>query len=329
MGIPSTTGTMNSRTYIFTMHCLVVLCLATILWQTGRVSAAPQKIVEEDGSNYDEDDCRKAAKKHSTSCAVIFENEECDDGLLKLGWDYGISTGYTKFGLLDRKREDSESVIVSPGCVFFGYDEDHSDKSERGKGIMVSAVGKNDWVYKEFESETFDLRDDIEAVECFCGTNATLATQVKPIPLGKRDKVAGFFGVGTAKRHCNTHVHAFNRLPTNERPCAILFESDDCETNDKPGPLKLWYKEILPSNKITNLAEWSFSGAKADSAESVLVRPGCTFVGFDENDGNKGNKGAMQITVKAPPGSIPTHQEFEKLFQSDLDEDIAPFKCTC
>ena len=56
---------------------------------------------------------------------------------------------------IDRKREDSESVIVAPGCVFFGYDEDHSDKSERGKGIMVSAVGKSDWVYKEFESESF------------------------------------------------------------------------------------------------------------------------------------------------------------------------------
>ena len=87
---------MNSHTYIITTHCLVVLCLTTILWQTGKVSAA--KIIEEDGSNYNEDDCRDAADKYSTSCAVIFENEECDDGLLKLGWDYGISTGYTKFG---------------------------------------------------------------------------------------------------------------------------------------------------------------------------------------------------------------------------------------
>ena len=162
------------------------------------------------------------------------------------------------------------------------------------------------------------MRDDIEAVECFCGRNATLATQVKPFKLGTKDKIAGFFGVTTTKRHCNLHVHAFNRLPVNERPCAVLFESDDCETNDKIGPLKKWYKEILPSNKIVNLDDWGLSvlagGAKADSAESVLVRPGCTFVGYDENNGK-----GLSITVKGPaatPGAIPTHEEFEKLFKS-------------
>merc|ERR1712076_318944 len=87
-------------------------------------------------------------------------------------------------------------------------------------------------------------------------------------------------------------IHAFNRIPTSKRPCAILFESEDCETSDGV-LLKDWYKEIMPNPRVVNLPELSL-GAKADSAEAVLVRPGCTFTGYDEDNGR-----GKEVTVTA------------------------------
>ena len=85
-------------------------------------------------------------------------------------------------------------------------------------------------------------------------------------------------------------------MPIQERPCAILFESDDCSTTDGLF-LKDWYLEIKPDNKIVNLPEIS-TGAKADSAESVLIRPGCTFSAYDEDDGK-----GKEVHVSAPSNS--------------------------
>ena len=140
------------------------------------------------------------------------------------------------------------------------------------------------------------MENDIEAIECYCGVNATKATEILPLQSSNfLEAIANWAGVGTAVNHCNTWIHAFNRLPIQERPCAILFEAEDCETSDGI-LLKDWYEEILPmpSNQTVNLPELS-TGAKADSAEAVLVRPGCTFTGYDEDDGK-----GLSVTVTAP-----------------------------
>ena len=113
------------------------------------------------------------------------------------------------------------------------------------------------------------------------------------------DAVAGGLNVGTATKHCNMWIHAFNRLPKSKRPCAILFEADDCQTSD--GLINNWYKEIMPTSRIVNLPEFSF-GAKADSAESVLVAPGCTFTGYDEDNGR-----GLSVTVSAPRSNRPKY----------------------
>ena len=110
------------------------------------------------------------------------------------------------------------------------------------------------------------------------------------------ESIANWAGAGTATNHCNLWIHAFNRLPVSERPCAIIFESEDCETSDGV-LLKDWYLEVLPSNKVVNLPEIS-TGAKADSAEAVLVRPGCSFTAYDEDDGK-----GKEVTVTAPKTS--------------------------
>jgi len=167
------------------------------------------------------------------------------------------------------------------------------------------------------------LEDDIESLDCYCGQDAQLATQVLPLKPNAFDSIASFVGVGTAVNRCNLWVHTFNRIPTSERPCAILFEGEDCETG-----LTNWHLEILPTNGIINLPELSLFHAKADSAEAVLVRPGCTFTGYDEDDG-KGKK----ITVSAPAGI--KFPKFEPLgskynpFGTGLKEDIDSYKCTC
>ena len=116
------------------------------------------KIVDESGASYDTECCRtkadeyikKANKSKTSYCAVLFENSDCDScRTLLSGWDEGIKAGKRTFGRLSRFREDSTSVIVAPGCIFVGYDE--SDEDDNNDRDIATAVGRNDWVYKEFK----------------------------------------------------------------------------------------------------------------------------------------------------------------------------------
>lgn len=299
----------------------------------GRSPRVP--VYKENGRRYNEDDCEKSAARHVGKCGVIFEKKECDDGLFKTGSEKAIEEGRWINLRGTGFHEDVESIIVAPGCVLFGYDE--NDKDERGTGISVSAVGKQNWVYRELSSHRFDLENDIEAIECYCdkpqtrsqpkSTKATQATEVQPLkPRNFLDEIAGWANVGTATKHCNMWIHAFNRLPTSTRPCAILFESEDCETSDGI-LLKDWYKEIMPTRRVVNLPELS-RGAKADSAEAVLVRPGCTFTGYDEDNGV-----GKKVAVTSPrnsktPKFYPLASKYNP-FKSGLKEDIDSYKCTC
>jgi len=157
-----------------------------------------------------------------------------------------------------------------------------------------------------------------------------LATQVLPLQSSTFESaVSGFlnvFDIPTATKYCNLWIHAFNRLPVQSRPCAILFESEDCETSDGL-LLKDWYLEILPKQGVVNLPELS-TGAKADSAEAVLVRPGCTFTGYAQDDGR-----GKEVTVSAPNNRRPTYyplgSRFNPFKEQGLKEDIDSYRCTC
>jgi hypothetical protein len=124
------------------------------------------------------------------------------------------------------------------------------------------------------------------------------------------EAIPNWLNAGTATNYCNLFIHAFNRLPIQERPCAILFESDDCSTSDGIF-LKDWYLEIQPNNTCVDLPEFAL-GAKADSAESVLIRPGCTFSAWDEDCVKKDIKGfptegsGKELHVTAPNSKRPT-----------------------
>merc|ERR1711997_1212205 len=247
-------------------------------------------------------------------------------GLFKTGNEKGIEEGRWVNLRGTGFHEDVESILVAPGCVLFGYDE--NSRNERGTGISVSAVGKRDWVYRELSSHRFVLENDIEAGECFCGAKARQATEIQPLePRNFLDSIAGWANVGTATKHCNMWIHAFNRIPTSKRPCAVLFESEDCETSDGL-LLKDWYLEILPKQGVVNLPELS-TGAKADSAEAVLVRPGCTFTGYSRDDGT-----GKEVTVRSPSSSrrptyYPLGSKFNPFKEQGLKEDIDSYRCTC
>ena len=126
-----------------------------VLFQYLAAVPSPRKVVTEEGKTYDESDCESAAKDaaNSGACGVIFEKSECSGGFFGTGDAKEITegnwTGLRGTGF----HEDVETILVKPGCVMFGYDED--DKKARGTGISVSAVGKTDWVVRELKSEDF------------------------------------------------------------------------------------------------------------------------------------------------------------------------------
>jgi len=303
---------------------LAALLSFVVLFHDLSAVPSPRKVVTQDGKSYDEEDCEVAAKDaaNSGACAVIFEKDECETGIFGDSMDIGEGNWTNLRGT--GFHEDVESILVKPGCVLFGYDE--NDKKERGTGISVSAVGKTDYVVRDLESDDFDLKDDIEAVECFCGRKAQEATEVKPLEEKNFLKaIAGWLGAGSATKHCNMWIHAFNRLPKSERPCAIIFEEEDCDTSD--GVLsKDWYLEVPSENKIVNLDKFS-RGASEDDAEAVLVRPGCSFTAYDKNDGK-----GKEVTVTAPPctasSCTPTFFPLDEGAQ-DLKGEMDSYKCVC
>ena len=130
----------------FTFSTALFFILAISLHEISAIPS-PRRVIDEDGDKYNEDDCEDAAKdaENSRACAVIFEKQECDISIIgdkmEIAEDTWTNLRGTGF------NEDVESIIVKPGCVVFGYDED--DKKQRGSGISVSAVGKTDWVYRE------------------------------------------------------------------------------------------------------------------------------------------------------------------------------------
>ena len=93
------------------------------------------------------------AARNVGKCGVIFEKKECDDGLIGTGDEKAIEEGRWINLRGTGFHEDVESILVAPGCVMFGYDE--NSKTDRGTGISVSAVGKHDWVYRELSSHRF------------------------------------------------------------------------------------------------------------------------------------------------------------------------------
>ena len=142
---------MNRLLYWTACVAFVGLFINGINCWGGRSPRVP--VYKENGRKYNEDDCEKSAARNVGKCGVIFEKKECDDGLFKTGNEKAIQEGRWVNLRGTGFHEDVESIIVAPGCIMFGYDE--NDQKKRGTGISVSAVGKRDWVYRELSSKRF------------------------------------------------------------------------------------------------------------------------------------------------------------------------------
>ena len=146
---------MSSMVFFHLQLALILL----VTWQTQGSSAV--NVVDMSGASYDTKCCRDKAdeyiEKPESYCAVLFENAACDScRKVFSGWDKGIKSGKEKFSRVSRYREDSTSVIVAPGCIFVGYDE--SDEDSNNKRTIATAIGRNDWVYKEFKVLLMNLK---------------------------------------------------------------------------------------------------------------------------------------------------------------------------
>ena len=105
----------------------------------------------------------------------------------------------------------------------------------------------------------------------------------------------GWTGAATATKQCNMWIHAFNRLPKSERPCAIIFEEDDCDTDD--GVLiRDWYLEVKPKNKLEppknkrskrylqESIEYAVNQAKFERGREWAADHGCEFIVITERE---------------------------------------------
>jgi len=106
-----------------------------------------------------------AEMPNNGTCAIIFDNDDCD------GWQLHVNEGYTelpkkKLSFRDKvKEDDAEAVLLRNGCVFIGYEEYKADGY--GKSIAVSASEGHK--YQDFDEDGFeDLDEEISAVFCTC-----------------------------------------------------------------------------------------------------------------------------------------------------------------
>ena len=114
---------MTKRSH-YPHHQMTSVCLLWLSW-SAQLTSDGKSCCSVKAQQYIE----KGKKNNANYCAVLFENAACHScKRLASGWDEGIQQGKRTFPKFDlagnsRFREDSESVIVAPGCIFVGYDE--------------------------------------------------------------------------------------------------------------------------------------------------------------------------------------------------------------
>ena len=132
------------------------------------------------------------------------------------------------------------------------------------------------------------MKNEVEAIECYCGSNAELVTEMERIQSYEIDNYFPLNGgrslTKSAEEHCNKWIYAFNQVPNENRACAFIFGSKTCETTFDGQSPENWYERIRSDNDVINLPELS-SGEKAKSVGAVIVKPGCSFLAYDGRNG--------------------------------------------
>jgi len=247
-------------------------------------------------------------KEDKNACAVLYDDECCK------GWTYKVPGNITRatYTELDNtlgadginifadnpKKDDAEALVVRAGCTLVARTEPFG---KRGYSFPFIATNNEPLEVKELDDDFEELDETIEAVHCFCGGIKTPAVTEAQSRL---NAVKGKFG--KYFRRCNKFVGLFDR-PSDKggpRTCAVLFDEENC----------LEELEEVPEG-FTELDE-------KDDAESVMVRPGCKFIGYDDPNKN-GNKIVIDNTGKREPKVMNLNGS------ANLEEKIEAVECTC
>jgi len=249
-------------------------------------------------------------KTDSNACAVLFDDDCCE------GWALTIPGNITRpsYTLLDNtfqadginpladnpKKDDAEAFVVRPGCTLVVRTEPFGERgysrafvAEKTKPLIVDDLDTGD--YEE-------LYETIEAVHCFCGGIQTQeVTEAQSVIRKAVPGVKNF-------RKCNDYHSLFDRPDDKggKKTCAILFDEENCKDE----------LEEVPSGVGIKLDE-------EDDAESVMVRPGCVFTGYDKDD-RTGNKIVIDNTSDKRRPKVKNLNG-----KGELEEKISSVDCLC
>ena len=140
--------------------------------------------------------------RNSDICALLYDDDGCN------GWEQIVRRGSMELEF--SKKRDAEAVVVRPGCVLIGHDEEASD-TRNSVPFDASKPGTREaLVIKNLSDDQLD--EEIEYVDCYCPAESGVE-QVLPITSTSKVK-AGFLDTLRGKdsvKKCNTYVPLFNR----------------------------------------------------------------------------------------------------------------------
>jgi len=250
----------------------------------------------------------------ATHCALLFDEDCCDPD----GWALPIPQGYVELesANLDRllvsivdkpKKRDAESLVVRAGCSLVARTEPWG---KEGYSFNFQAPKNEHLVIGELSEDHEELEEQIEAVHCYCGNGALKTPKIT-------EKTSALRIVGDNFRKCNDFVSLFDRPSTKDhkRTCAIVFDEKNCDYDDGVDDA---FEEVTEGRTVLD---------DGNQAESIMVRPGCVFTGYDDDD-----YAGKKMTIDNKGNTTPKVKNLSKALigsGSDLFEDIESVECKC
>merc|ERR1712165_563729 len=226
------------------------------------------------------------------ACALLYDDEDCD------GWEYQVPSGYSELGfaISGPRKNDADSV-------------------------EVDARNSRTAVKKNFDDDE-ELEEMITSMTCSCGrpsssSNIANAEIGRSRPSSYSNIANGEIGRGSSfssSSATNTRTFSSSSCPGKTVPstaCALLYDNEDYEGWEYQVPRG--YSEL----------GWT----KRNDAESVLVRHGCKFIGYDHDDRDDISGRGDSVEVNAWFSRTDLLKNFES--RSDLEERISSMDCTC
>jgi len=245
------------------------------------VAAAPAADEDDDDSIR----CRKVQIPPGV-CAILYDDENCLHRTL-IGWKEELPEGEKKLGF--SHNNDAESVIVREGCTFRGYDHE-----EGFKGWLGFADG---------EDQVEERGDAIVVV----ADNGNKAVTFEDSDRGDEEDLDD--DISYVSCRCG-NKESCPAVPPYL--CAIAYDKHGCGVGNWKRPFEV--AEV----REQKIGFWD-NFRESNDIESVSVRKGCTFVGYDKDD-RKGDN----VTITAGRG----RDEHRDILGS-LRNDISSITCIC